>query len=497
MELKLLVKNISYLVTTKIVKFLIDVVRAKLIAVFLGTLGAGIIAQLTNIVQQMSSFTLMSVNDGLVKQIAENKDKEGFRSKLAYLLKSYIAIIALLTAICIIFLFIFSEEITIYVFGDLKYHNYFIIGLISFPVLIINSISFALLKGQKEIKYIARSELIVVVVDFILFVPLIYFYGITGAVIFVPLSLLPILIVNHYYARTKVLNRYALHLKDVFSAAINRKAIKELFIFAGVGVTAGVSLIVSEIACRAVVVTKLGVDQIGLYSPLIAWAGLFTGFIMPSLSTYLYPRFSEAKSDAEVSGVLNDVLRLVSFVMVPVLFLSIPIRYKIIPIFYSNAFISAGDYLPWHFIGILFYLWMFALRSTLTPTGRIKTHGIIVILISILDFGIVYYFVPSLGLYGWMLKFIVSPVLFFAIILVYLRKLMGFKIETRNKYIMTYVLLGSLLIIGLDECTIIHYKLNLIIGILLIVLSFVLLSETEQKIIINKFKFNAYKNNSK
>jgi len=488
MELKLLVKNISYLVTTKIVKFLIDVVRAKLIAVFLGTLGAGIIAQLTNIVQQMSSFTLMSVNDGLVKQIAENKDKEGFRSKLAYLLKSYIAIIALLTAICIIFLFIFSEEITIYVFGDLKYHNYFIIGLISFPVLIINSISFALLKGQKEIKYIARSELIVVVVDFILFVPLIYFYGITGAVIFVPLSLLPILIVNHYYARTKVLNRYALHFKDVFSVAINRKAIKELFIFAGVGVTAGVSLIVSEIACRAVVVTKLGVDQIGLYSPLIAWAGLFTGFIMPSLSTYLYPRFSEAKSDAEVSGVLNDVLRLVSFVMVPVLFLSIPIRYKIIPIFYSNAFISAGDYLPWHFMGILFYLWMYALALVLTPKGRIKTYGILVIILSILNFCVVYYLVPLYGLYGWMLKFIISPVLFFIFYLLYLEKIINFKVEKRNQHIMLYVLLGSLLIIGIDKFAFIDYKLNLVIGMVLTGLSFLLLSGTERKIIINKLR---------
>jgi len=107
MELKILIKNTSYLVTTKIVNFFIGVVRTKLIAIFLGTLGAGIIAQLTSIVQQMSIFTLMSVNEGLVKQIAENKDKESFRSELAYLLKSYIAIITLLTVICLIFLFIF------------------------------------------------------------------------------------------------------------------------------------------------------------------------------------------------------------------------------------------------------------------------------------------------------------------------------------------------------------------------------------------------------
>ncbi len=488
MELKLLIKNTSYLVTTKIVKFLIGIVRAKLTAVFLGTTGTGIIAQLTSVVQQMSSFTLMSVNDGLVKQIAENKDKEDFKNKLAYLLKSYIAIITGLTLICLVLLFVFSEEITVYVLGNIKYHDYFIIGLISFPILIVNSISFALLKGHKEIKYIARSELLVIVIDFILFVPLIYFWGITGAVVFVPLSLLTILIVNNYYARTKVLKRYAVYTRDVFSAVISTRAVKELFVFAGVGLTAGIALIVSEIACRAVVVKELGIDKIGIYGPLIAWANLFTGFIMPSLRTYLYPRFSETKSDAEVSGILNDVLRLVSFLMIPALFLSIPIRYKIIPIFYSNDFISAGDYLPWHFLGNLFYFWMYALRTPLSPTGRIKTHGIIVIVMSLLDFGVVYFFVPLLGLYGWMLKFIISPILFFALILVYLRKLMDFKIETRNKYIMLYVLVGALLIIGIDEFIISDYKFNLLIGMLLTGLSFWLLSATERKIIINKFR---------
>ena len=488
MELKLLVKNTSYLVTTKIVKFLIGIVRAKLIAVFLGTQGTGIFAQLTSIVQQMSQFTLMSVNDGLVKQIAENKDKEDFKNKLAYLLKSYIAIIALLTVISLVFLFVFSEEITVYIFGDVKYHNYFIIGLISFPVLIINSISFALLKGHKEIKYIARSELIVIVFDFILFVPLIYFWGIKGAVIFVPLSLVTILLVNNYFARTKVLKKYALYAKNVFSAEINKKAVRELFVFAGVGLTAGVALIISEIACRAIVVTKLGIDQIGLYSPLVSWAGLFTGFIMPSLSTYLYPRFSEAKSDAEVSGVLNDVLRLVSFLMIPILFLSIPIRYKIIPLFYSNAFISAGDYLPWHFVGILFYLWMYAMAIVLTPIGKIKTHGVLFIIMSVMNFHIVYFFVPLFGLYGWMLKFIIVPVIFFIFYIFYLGKIINFQIEIKNKFIMLYVFCGALLIIGIDGILAINYKYNFIIGLILTGLAYLMLSDKEKKFLVRKIK---------
>ena len=215
---------------------------------------------------------------------------------------------------------------------------------------------------------------------------------------------------------------------------------------------------------------------------------MFTGFILPSVSTYLYPRFSEAKSDEEVSGVLNDVLRLVSFLMIPVLFLSIPIRYQIILLFYSKEFISAGIYLPWHFIGILFYLWMFALRAVLTPTGRIKTHGVTMVVMSLLDFGIVYFLVPCFGLYGWMLKFIVSPVLFFIFFYFYIRKLINFRIEKRNKYIMIYLLVISLLIIAVDNYLISDYRINLLIGVFLTGISFWFLSSSERNFLINKLK---------
>ena len=72
LELKILFKNTSYLIITKVVKFIVGIIRAKLVAIYLGTLGAGVIAQLLQITESISQFTLLSMNDGLVKQIAES-----------------------------------------------------------------------------------------------------------------------------------------------------------------------------------------------------------------------------------------------------------------------------------------------------------------------------------------------------------------------------------------------------------------------------------------
>lgn len=166
MELKILFKNTSYLVVTKVIKFIVGVIRGKMVAIFLGTLGAGIIAQLSQLTDAISQFTLLGMNDGLVKQIAESdKNDIAYNEVLATLIKSYVAIISVVLVFALALSFYFSKELTIFFLGDIKYYNYCIIGLASFPILIINSISYAILKGFKQIKYIARSELIVIIIN--------------------------------------------------------------------------------------------------------------------------------------------------------------------------------------------------------------------------------------------------------------------------------------------------------------------------------------------
>ena len=495
MELKTLFKNSSYLISARVAKFGSGILRSKLIAIYLGTLGAGIVSQLLQITTSMYQFTVLGMNDGLIKQIAESdKNEEGFDKKLTGLIKSYVFIVILILVGAIIFLMVFSKVLTVYVFGDSKYYLYFLIGLVSFPILIINSISTAVLRGFKLIKYIARSELIVIIVNLVLFVPIVYFWGITGAVIHVSLSLLTILIVNHYYANRKILFKLNIKTVDIIKARINRSSIRELVSFAGFGLTAGIALVFTDIITRAIVVTKIGISQLGVYTPVNYWGSLFDGFISPSIITYLYPRLSEAKTDEEVTGILNDSLRFITLLFLPFLLISIPIRYEIIPLFYSKEFNSAGDYLPWHFMGVLFYLWMLMFMQAMTARGRLKTEGVMVIITCLIDIGVVYYFVSNYGLYGWMLKFIISPVIFFNFSLFYFKKNFGFRLERKNLVIMSYIVGAFVLQMGIEKFITGNYKINLLIGLILTGLSFLFLTKSEKDFAVDRVRtgYNRY-----
>ena len=69
MEFKRLLKNTSFLAGTRMVQFLTGLVRTKLIAVFLGTIGTGLVAQLTFVTQKMSQFTLLSMSEAVENKL--------------------------------------------------------------------------------------------------------------------------------------------------------------------------------------------------------------------------------------------------------------------------------------------------------------------------------------------------------------------------------------------------------------------------------------------
>lgn len=486
MELKLIISNTYYLAKTRFFKFFIGLIKAKLSAIFLGTFGVGILSQINFTNSQLSKFTLLGMNDGLVKQIASRKEEYNFREIFLNSIKSYLVIVLLSFLIVLFLLFFFSENLTIYFFGDIKYYRYYLISVICLPILILNSLSFALLKSFKEIKLIAHSQMLGIFLSFICFVPMVYYFELTGAIIVSVITVVITFVLNHIYSNRQILNKFSITYKEVLKEGkISKSDLSELFMFAGYGLSIGFYQMFTVIASRSIIINQLGIDSIGLYAPNRAWGGLFTGIITQTLFTYLYPRFSEAKDDIEIKEILNDVFRLISFSMIPFLFIGIAFREIIIPLFYSISFIEAAKYLPGHFIGILFTMWMYAFTQVFTPTGRIKIYVFFLFIMYSMNILLVYYLTPIVGLYAWMLKFIVTPVIFFFIFYFYLRKYMSFSFHKKNLLIMLYVVFSSIILFLITE---LNMSIGYIISILLLLLSWLFLKDNERNTIIEKIK---------
>jgi len=447
MELKILAKNTLMLASPKVLKFLIGIVRTKLIALFLGITGTGIVNQLQMTINEISAFTLTSLPEGMVKLIAQQNSINIDIEKTASIIKTYLMLLIPITIVITVLGYVFASEMTMYIFGDLKYKLYFQIGFIALPISIFSTTSYALLNAHKEIKSMALSEVAIIILNLIIFIPLIYFYRLTGGVVYVTLSFIVTFSVYAYFVRKNVFVKLNLSFTLIKKALYSSEYLKVLLGFISFGIIGGTYYIFTEITIRAIVVSELGIDKLGIYAPITAWSSLFVGFIFPALRTYLFPRLSEAKSDGEINAVLNDVFRLMTFVTLPFIIVGISIRDWIIPLFYSQEFMEASIYLPFHFAAILLTVWIYPFSQVFAPTGRLKIYLILGIIGETTSLGLVYFLVPKFGLYGYLAKFTIAPFFVLLTYSIYFTVAIKFKLKKENMNIIIYSTLSVLLLL--------------------------------------------------
>lgn len=484
MELKIIIKNTLKLAISKIVKLIVGFIKTKIAALLIGTEGIGAMNQFSFTTSKISDFSLLSMNHGVVKQIAERKSKDDYKEQIANVLKSYTLIISIVTIIVVCSLLLFIDNLTIWFFGDIKYKNIFIISIICIPLMIYNSWANSLLRAYKEIKYLARSEIYASIGALCVFVPAIYFFKLKGAIAGMAFVFIFILILNQFFAHKKILNKIKLSIKDIFKAKFIKLDIKELFLFAGIGITIGLYDIIAETFTRSVVVANLGLEGIGIYSPNIALSGMFTGFLLPSIFTYLFPRFAESKSNSEINGIINDVFRLISFTSIPFVLILIAFRFEVIPLLYSSEFNNAAIFLPGHMFGTLFYLYMSVFGQVFSPTGRVKIYGVFNFFLISLKILIVFIFVKRFGLMGYMLQFIIPPFIFFIIFLVYLIKNINFKFEKNNLWLFVYTCVTCIVTYGISLISIIA---GMVCSLLLSGFMLIFLTKMEKRFIFEKY----------
>ena len=484
MELKILAKNTLILASPKVLKFFVGILRAKFIAIFLGLTGAGIIDQLQDTITQIRNFTLSGLSDGMVKLIAHQNGIEIDVQKIGSIVKTYLVMIIPITITVTILGYIYANEITLYIFGDIQYKLYFQIGFVALPLSILSSTAKALLKAYKEIKSFATAEIFIIIINLIIFLPLVYFYKIPGGVVYVTLSFLVTFLVVFILMRKNVFKKHHITFADVKKGIVSKKYFQNLLAFISYGIVGGVFYVFTEVSIRAIVVNDLGIDKLGLYTPITRWSNLFLGFIMPAIYTYLYPRLSEAKSDKEITDVVNDVFRLITFVALPFIIIGISTRQWIIPLFYSKDFIDASIYLPYHFSTLVFVIWSSIFAQIFWPTGRLKHQFIFVIIINSLSLGLIYFLVPIHGLYGYLIKFTLIPLVTMLMYLAFWHNRIKFRFKKENIKIILYALFCSILLLLFKDRTI-YLQL---VSIILIVILYFLLKKEERNFLINKIK---------
>lgn len=422
-------------------------------AVLLGPAGVGIFSLLisfANLVVQVAHLGTPGATTRYVSQARSENDKLSISKILTLILYTVLPCSILLTIICLLF----SKQIAIYLANDSTIIRILVIIIsLSIPFNVLWVILDEIFLGYKEISLRARIIIANFILSIIIIGPLIYFLKVKGLAIYHLLYMIMAAGLFGYYLR-RILAREEIS----FIWRIDSGFAKEFYKFSLTTLATGLSLTLSLLITRSLIVRLVGFSENGLYQATISLATYLVMF-QQSMQAYLYPHLSEAMGTDQFIDELNKGLRLMLLSMTPIIVVFILFSHYFVLLLYSREFLSIAGLIPIACLGTYFNIIGMLFWIALLATRNLKAYGVITLISNLLSIVLVVILIPPLGLVGAIWAYAIGYLIAFGLYFLYLKKIFDYHPGEAN----IKLLISSLAIIGLSS---VLHKLSLPVKIL-------------------------------
>ena len=467
----------------KSIEVLVSIIRNKLFSVYLGVQGFAILSQFISIKQTFSNINQLNLSECCVKQIVESKKSDNKNEIFSYILVKYLKLTLFISFILYPIYIIFQKQLTIFIFGSVEYSYAFYLVLLSYPVILVSTLPFSILKANKEIDYIKKIKIKSSFLFLISITTFFVYKNLTSSFVIIIFINLIVLNLNLYYAY-KCLKKNKIKISYINKIENQFKFNAEYYKFLKFGIFTGILISTNDIICRNIVINKLGINDYGIYVPILNLMTLVTSFIYPIFSTYLYTKFCEAKTPENICKNLNEGFRLSLLFMLPTSLCIIATDKYLINLFFSDEFLPALFYLKYHFSFLIIHILIYVFIQSMASTGRIKSQSYMMIAYTILNIIVTYYGVINFGISGFLLKYIIPPLLMLIIYYVYYYKSINFKAQNIYPLLIHYIFCNSILIY-INNLKV-NFGLMLITAIFFILMTLLFISKNEINILKNR-----------
>lgn len=332
----------------QIYKIIIAVVRSKVLAIFLGPIGVGVLGLLSSAIEFVYSLTSLGLGTSAVRDISE-ANKEGNIHRLSYVsnvFKKLVWITGLLgMSICLFFAPVISQ-IT---FGN---HDYTFTFAVLSVILLFRMLSEGqntLLQGTHNLRMMAKSNVWGNTFGLIITVPLYYFFGVRGIAPALVLTYLINLLVSWYYSRkVKLENVHVTY----------RQALKDGKTMLKLGGFLSLSGLIASLVPYIIQVfigNRGGLQDVGLYTAGFAIVNTYVGMVFTAMSTEYFPRLSSFVKDSEsFKTAINQQMEIAILLVAPLICGFIIFSRIGILILYSKDFLAIEEMIYFAILAIFF-----------------------------------------------------------------------------------------------------------------------------------------------
>lgn len=416
-----ILKSSALIGVSTLLNLAIGMVRAKLMAVWLGPAGFGLMGLYSSIAELAQTVCGMGINSSGVRQIAAavgTGDAARIALTTAVLRRTAIS----LGTLGALLLIAFSHQISTLTFGSDQHTGS--VRLLSAAVFFscLSGGQAALLQGSRRLSDLVKMGILAAAAGLIATIPLVYFLRERGIVPSMLCGAAVSLAASWWYSRKIKVAKVSLKLDQTAGEAAALLQLGFALMASGL-MTTGASY-----AIRVFVLRKVGFEAAGLYQSAWTLGGTYIGIILGAMGADFYPRLTAAATDNVACNRLVNEQTLVGTLLAgPGVTATLALAPLVLTLLYSPRFQQAVDVLRWLSLGM-------SLRVISWPMGFIMAaKGARSLLFwSELAWTTVYIVlawacVNAFGLNGAGIAFFVSYILHVLIVYLIARRLSGFR----------------------------------------------------------------------
>ena len=399
------------------IKFFVGFALTKLFAFFLGPSGLGVLGNLKNFTQLLSSFGSLGMQRGIIRFSSEWENQS---QKMAALVGTLHVIFGVSTLMGGILLFLFSKSLSMMIFQGYDYVFLFKIAAVVLPMHGFHLLYFSLLQGLGNYKRVVGVEIAMSFTNLLVTAYLVYHFNLTGALIAV--VTIPLL----YFGLTFwKLSKFLKLFRFSWSTGIA----KNLGLYTWMSLFSSLAIPLVYIMIRNRITLTLGADQAGYWEAVNQFSFFYFMILQSLILMYVLPNITANTSLSfyrnQVGGYFRKLMPLFLLFLVGLYFL----RDVAIWLMLSDDFFPVRDLMGWRLMGDFFRASTLVLVAFFHARRKITSYIMIDLILSVSLLFLSYDFLDRFGLIGAVQAHFASYVLYFFTALFLLRKVLFYSID--------------------------------------------------------------------
>lgn len=390
---------------------------SKIIAIYLGPSGLGLIGQLTNFVTIMLVISGGSISNGIIKYIAEYQSTAP--DKIKEVMSTGLRIVVFSGLFSAIFLLTFSEFLAKWLLVDEDYYLIFVIFGCTIILYGLNAFLLAILNGLKNYKTYNLINGIVSLLGLIISFLFIRLWEVKGALIATVTSQSVVFVFTIFLLRKQPWLKWT-----NFDLNIKREYLVKLSKFMLMTLVATACLPVGQMYIRTKVITTLSLADAGILESVNRISNVYLLFITTSLTTYFLPKLSELTDKTALRQEIYKSYKIIVPMVVACSGCIYLFRHIIIALLFTGDFKAAEDLLAFQLIGDVFKIASWLLTIQMVAKAMVRQY----IMTEILSCGslvaLSMFFLGKFGLIGITAAYALNYVLYFILMVMLFRKML-------------------------------------------------------------------------